>query len=375
MASLDGSQQETSPRALAIVSGKGGSGKTLVATVIAEALALCGKRVLLVDADVGTGGLSYYLGFNIYGRIREGLTEFLLADDNSFDPNINIASAREATLAHNDFFETIKLLPVGQLRALRKLGSAITLNKLQALLNFLSGKFDYVVFDCRGGIDEDSVSVCKAASDILVVVETDAASIQASQYLVDVLTESGVGNKVVGFALNKVMDDPTSLAKTGVHFFNSEYLGAIPFDIETTRDFIKGNVPAPYGLFGRHVLRVVSKIYSDAAQFESIPVLANEEFGTITLKEPDLSRGQAAIAMFLVLSAFGYALFYWNKTGGRFYPDDVPNIALSIAYLGIALASLADGFKKAVGGVVRLYMDAGGSIVRLLFRRRDRFRR
>src|SRR5688572_12115014 len=90
-----------SAETLAVVSGKGGSGKTLVATAIAHGLALCEKKVLLVDTDTGTGGLSYYLGFSAYKQTREGLTEFIV--EKSGIPNI--ASARSDLISSDPAFQ------------------------------------------------------------------------------------------------------------------------------------------------------------------------------------------------------------------------------------------------------------------------------
>src|SRR6202035_1340616 len=137
---------------LAIVSGKGGSGKTLVATAIAEGLSLSGNRVLLVDADTGTGGLSYYLGFNAYRRTREGLAEFVRGDSET----PNISSARKAIVDSNPAFGKVDLLPVGNHRIFHQRNDvALTDKPIMDLIWKIkeSGNYRYIIFDCRGGID------------------------------------------------------------------------------------------------------------------------------------------------------------------------------------------------------------------------------
>ena len=48
--------------AIAIISGKGGTGKTTVCATVAACLAACGKRVLCIDADIGLRNLDIALG-------------------------------------------------------------------------------------------------------------------------------------------------------------------------------------------------------------------------------------------------------------------------------------------------------------------------
>ena len=57
------------PKLLAIGSGKGGTGKTLVATALASTLAEQGDRVLLCDADLGLSNSTVHLGLDTGGDI------------------------------------------------------------------------------------------------------------------------------------------------------------------------------------------------------------------------------------------------------------------------------------------------------------------
>ena len=69
-------------RIISIQSGKGGTGKTLITASIGFLLAHCGHRTLLVDSDLITRGLSFFLMGDEPYRAKYGLSDYL-ADDNS----------------------------------------------------------------------------------------------------------------------------------------------------------------------------------------------------------------------------------------------------------------------------------------------------
>jgi flagellar biosynthesis protein FlhG len=348
------SDEREGPVVLAIVSGKGGSGKTLIATAIAEGLAICENRVLLVDADLATGGLSYYLGFSSYSRAREGLSEFIMGRTKHSLP---IASARPEVVFNHRSFGLVDLVPVGEHRLLQRDGNSLDEEVLSRLLSAAS-EYDFVIFDCRGGIDHESLSVCTAAQEILVVVETDAAAIQASQHLINVLSESGNGRKVAGFILNKVMDDPSSLAKAGISLFRSECLGAVPFDIEATRSFIKGEIPQDTSLFAKHVFRITAKLFPKrASELERYTILRNEEFGTVTLKGPDYRYGALLIGLYLALLGGSIVVLEvqsWSSYASLTFESKLEYF-LFFTFGLMSFAALSDGFKQVIGGTYRQF--------------------
>src|SRR5271156_6101473 len=93
-------KQEAAPsaavrgRAIVITSGKGGVGKTTTTANVGAALAARGKRVALVDADVGLRNLDVVLGLE--SRVRHHLLDVLEEDRkstrlNSSHPSISYA--------------------------------------------------------------------------------------------------------------------------------------------------------------------------------------------------------------------------------------------------------------------------------------------
>lgn len=340
------------PKTFAVVSGKGGSGKTLIATSIAAAHADAGINTLLIDADFGTGGLTYYLGFNTFTGARTGLAELLIHNEQS----ITISRPTIDAIQSQFWLRRIGLLPVGSHRLLERESVKIEAADLERIIDLAAAEFEIVIFDCRGGIDEHSIMVCQSADEIIVIAETDAASIQATQYLVSKLSDIGLRKKIAGFILNKVMDDPSSLANAARSLFNTEYLGAIPFDISTTREFIKGNIPKIDSIFSRHVLKASSRLSDRLSIFSDINTLSPKEFGSITLRDPAIRTGGiiiGAASLYVTFAAIAIIDRILELNIEYFYLYIYSVICI---YVALIASALSDQIKKYVGRHMTRYV-------------------
>jgi septum site-determining protein MinD len=248
-------------RSVAVVSGKGGSGKTMIVATFARILdQLSDSSVILVDTDIGTGGLSYYLGINYSQGIGHGVSENLLA---MMETNSSLPLLLPGTVRQLNGFSKTKFVSAGDLRKLQ----AAKTDKLfeEKITNFLSLVRDQeksiLLIDCRGGVDHESLAVCDFVDDIIIIAETDPASFQATQTLANVLADAGAAEKIRGFIVNRVFDDPTVIVRQGVSAFKGQFLGAIPFDIEAIRDFHVGKLPSGTSTFTTHVWHALAQAY------------------------------------------------------------------------------------------------------------------
>lgn len=354
------SRSSLDPHTVAVVSGKGGSGKTMIAAALAQALSESGVRVLLVDADLGTGGLTYYLGFSAFERTRRGLTEYLIAKQAS--QPLHFGVPRPEILKKKPYLDKMSFLPVGEHRIVARHTDWITKSAITRVITKTRGKFDVVIFDCRGGLDDDSIATCSAVKDVILVVETDAASIQATQYLTDQLRHLGVSNKIAGFVLNKVMDDPSSLATASTSFFGAQHLGSIPFDIETTRKFIKGELPDSESLFFRNTAAALMPLFSEGEAGTKYRPLKPSEFNNISISNPEGGIGGLLIGItsFYAIAAYLFVRFVADVTFTDFYH----NIAFG-GMVSLLAASLSDPFRQFLGRMMRGYAAVlGASVMR-----------
>jgi septum site-determining protein MinD len=307
---------------VAIVSGKGGSGKTVIAAEIASLVSRRASSVILMDADTGTGGLSYYLGLKYVRNITEGFAAYALAkagEGPSSERRLDPSKLTE--IVHDSNAGTsFRFLPIGDHRKLSRVfdgqsESAVMLGSLlREAIQKLAASSDFLVVDCRGGIDNDSLAVCQAVDHIITVVEADPTSFQASQHLVDVLTDNDVGHKLLGFIINKAIDDPAAVASTTGVALRARYLGAIPFDVEAARSFIVSELPNPNSIFGIHVCEAVSRVYPKLvdAPPES-RVWKASDYNSFNVYSPDSTR--AGLALSLVVLVVGLLLVLAGSLG------------------------------------------------------------
>jgi septum site-determining protein MinD len=333
---------------IAVVSGKGGSGKTLVATALMLAFAENGTKTLLVDGDLGTGGLTYYVGFHNIANISGGLTELILKTAPPSSTEI-ISYIRPITTVPNGY-----LLPVGDHRKLFDTEIEYSQN-IKAVLDSVNfSTFNAVIVDCRGGFDTDSLAICNEVDKILIVVETDAASLQTTQHLVDILSKKDLIRKISGFVINKAFTRPSQLASLGSSLFRANFLGAIPFDFETTRRFIFGELPRLNGVFVTHVALAGQRAFPTLIQYVNGSSWSDRDFDRLSLRDPDSLLGGAIIGGVLLISAY-LNLAYFLKGEGAYglFSSDRAVGAFDIVILILGAFGSADPIRRTIGRTFR----------------------
>lgn len=344
-------------KAIAVVSGKGGSGKTMLAVALAQGLALMNREVLLIDTDFGTGGLTYYLTFRAFQKARVGLADLILAPSRD-DTILDWAAHGRPESSEQGWLHSVRLVPVGDQR---RIGDDVTDELLEAISSVLWQAreiFDVIIVDCRGGIDQQSLAVCDRCDEILVVVETDTTSIQASQHLMDTISRRNLSQKVAGFVLNKVMDDPSVIAKTASSLLKTDYLGAVPFDIDATRAYIQGSVPSTKSLFSVHAFAILPAIFRPAYDYYvDIKTLSPEEFSTVTLKTPELRYGALVVAVAAVYAVIAGAWLFWSNSHLGKILLTVKEVSTALAVVAaLVVAALSDRVKQSLGRIVSEYI-------------------
>jgi flagellar biosynthesis protein FlhG len=155
---------------IAVSGGKGGVGKTCVAVNLATALAVTGKRVLLLDGDLGLANVDVLLG--IAPRYT---LEHVLAGERTLDEIIV------------DTRQGFRVVPSASgVAQLASLTAAQHLALVQAF-STLAGRIDVLIVDTAAGIAEGVRQFCQAAQNILLVIRDEPSSLTDAYALIKVL--------------------------------------------------------------------------------------------------------------------------------------------------------------------------------------------
>lgn len=161
---------------IAVVSGKGGTGKTSVCAGIATALAESGKRVLCVDCDVGLRNLDISLGMSDCGGLS-----FL--DVSEFGYELKNAP-------HHPIYDNLSFLTAPMNRS----PEDINTESFIALFQRARERFDYIFLDAPAGVDAGFRLVCAAADSFLVVTGAGPAAVRDAARVGELLELAGKTN-------------------------------------------------------------------------------------------------------------------------------------------------------------------------------------
>lgn len=172
----------------AVVSGKGGTGKTSVCAGIATALAEAGKRVLCVDCDVGLRNLDISLGMSDSGNLS-----FLDVSEFGYDLK---------NAPRNRVFPQLSFLTAPMNRSAEDIDPGPFLD----LLHRARGEFDYLFLDSPAGVDAGFRLVTAAADRFLVVTGAGPAAVRDAARVGELLELSGkTGARLIVNRVDKSM--------------------------------------------------------------------------------------------------------------------------------------------------------------------------
>ncbi|HEX7064160.1 MAG TPA: septum site-determining protein MinD [Bacillales bacterium] len=156
--------------AIVITSGKGGVGKSTTTANLGTSLALSGKKVCLVDSDIGLRNLDMLMGLD--NRIIYDL--------------VDVAEGRcrlEQALIKDKRFECLYLLPAAQ----TKDKSSVQPVQMKKIVEALKQDYDYVLIDCPAGIEQGFRNAVAGASQSIVVTTPERSSVRDADRIIGLL--------------------------------------------------------------------------------------------------------------------------------------------------------------------------------------------
>lgn len=162
-------------KVIVITSGKGGVGKTTTTANLGAGLAQLGRRVCLVDADIGLRNLDVVMGLE--NRIVYDLVEVVEGH----------ARLRNA-LVKDKRLDTLYLLPAAQTRE----KDAVSPEAMAELTAQLASEFDYVILDSPAGIEHGFRNAIAGADEAIIVCTPEVAAVRDADRIIGLLEANDI---------------------------------------------------------------------------------------------------------------------------------------------------------------------------------------
>ncbi|HEY8394840.1 MAG TPA: septum site-determining protein MinD [Thermaerobacter sp.] len=243
---------------LVVTSGKGGVGKTTTTANLGTAFALMGKRVVLVDADIGLRNLDVVMGLE--NRIVYDLVDVVEG----------YCRLRQA-LIKDKRFEGLFLLPAAQ----TKDKTAVQPEQFKALCDELSQEFDFVIVDCPAGIEQGFRNAIAGAQEALVVCTPEVSSVRDADRVIGLLEAEGLHSPRL--IVNRVRPDLVQKGRQmGVDdvldILGIELVGVVPEDEQVVDSTNRGEpvVANEHSRAGRAYRDIVRRLLGEEVPFRQL---------------------------------------------------------------------------------------------------------
>ncbi|KJR42651.1 septum site-determining protein MinD [Candidatus Magnetoovum chiemensis] len=164
-------------RVIVITSGKGGVGKTTIVANLGTALAVSGRKVLTIDADIGLRNLDMILGLE--KRIVYDLVDVV----------------EGAVKVEKSFVKDKRGLPLFLLPAAQtKNKDAVKPEQFKAIIESIRDEFDYILIDCPAGIEGGFRTASTPADEAIVVVNPEVSSVRDADRIIGLLESMDKSN-------------------------------------------------------------------------------------------------------------------------------------------------------------------------------------
>ena len=211
---------------IVVTSGKGGVGKTTTTSNIGAALASLGKKVILIDTDIGLRNLDLVMGL-------ENRVVFNLVDVVEGSCKIQNAAIKDKR------FPGLSLLPAAQ----TKDKDAVNEEQMKKLCQELKEEYDYILLDCPAGIEQGFKNAVAGADRAIVVTTPEVSAVRDADKIIGMLNAYGVTDHKL--LVNRVRVD---MVKRGdmitlediIDILGIKLIGVVPDDEEIIVSTNKG---------------------------------------------------------------------------------------------------------------------------------------
>ena len=172
-------EKTRSATVLAVTSGKGGVGKSNISANLAICLAASGRKIALLDADLGLANLDVLMNISSRYTIAN-----LISGNKSIEEIIQIGPAGVEIICGVSGVESFAELTQFQRQRV--------LNELDKVVS----NYDAVILDTPAGIGKTTLGFCTASDNVLVVTTPEPTAMTDAYAMIKVLTAGGYKNRI-----------------------------------------------------------------------------------------------------------------------------------------------------------------------------------
>jgi len=201
---------------ITITSGKGGVGKTTTTANVGAALALLGKKVVILDGDIGLRNLDIVMGLE--NRIVYDVVDFVEGR----------CRLRQALIRDKRASE-LYLLPTAQTRD----KTAINPEQMKQVCDELRKEFDYIVIDSPAGIEQGFQNALAPANEVLVVTNPEVSSVRDADRVIGLVEsqEKGPARLIINrLVATRVKKQEMLSTQDIMDVLSTDIIGIVPED-------------------------------------------------------------------------------------------------------------------------------------------------
>lgn len=239
---------------IVVTSGKGGVGKTTTTANLGAGLSKLGKKVVVIDTDLGLRNLDVVMGLE--NRIVYNLVDVI-------EGNCRMKQA----LIKDKRYEELYLLPSAQ----TKDKTAVSPQQMKKLTEELKEEYDYVILDCPAGIEQGFQNAISGADRAIIVTTPEVSAIRDADRIIGLLQNENL--RKLDLIINRIRMD---LVKKGdmmsVEDVNEilavNLIGAIPDDAQVVIGTNQGEpVISLDSLAGKAYMNICRRIVGEEVPF------------------------------------------------------------------------------------------------------------
>ena len=258
-------------RIIVITSGKGGVGKTTATASIGAALALEGKRVAIIDMDIGLRNLDVVMGL-------ENRIVFNIVDVVKGKCKLSQTSIRDRRI------EDLFLIPASQ----SDNKDVLTPAGMERVGKMLKKEFDYVLMDSPAGIERGFENSVASADEAVVICTPDVSSVRDADRVIGLLYARSITPKLV---VNRIVPEMVANGDMLSHedvidVLSVPLVGLVPMDQQV---IISSNVGLPLVMqndstAGQAFRRIARRLNGESDLPIQVPTHKTGMWGMLTRK-------------------------------------------------------------------------------------------